>query len=195
MMFRALPGWATMRPETEHKAFLNNRMLQVRPTDQSPDQMMIEARSNLSMSLEELTAVFGGICVVTLLVVAWPVFMGLWPILLAALLHLALVGWCLRAAWRGNWARERLRLEGDDLVVEQFRLGRKDRSRWPIAWTRVQLEPGRLGRQRLFVCFQGRKLELGSFLPVNEREELAGALHHMLSQRSAVTGLQTIRIS
>lgn len=195
MVCRAVPGWATMRPRTNRKTFLNKPMLHVLSTEQSPDQMMIEARSNLSLSLEELTAVFGGICVVTLLVVAWPVFMGLWPILLAALLHLALVGWCLRAAWRGNWARERLRLEGDDLVVEQFRLGRQERSTWPIAWTRIQLVPGRLRKQRLFVCFQGRKLELGSFLPVNEREELAGALHHMLSQGSAVTGLQTIRIS
>lgn len=169
-------------------------MLQVHATEQPPGDIVIETRSNLSMSLEGLTAVFGGICMLTLLLVAWPVFMGLWPLLLAALLHLAIVGWCLRAAWRGNWARERLVLEGDKLVIEQFRLGRQNRSDWPAAWTRVELVPARLGDKQVFIRCQGRRLEIGAFLPVNEREELAAAVKGMLNHRSAWSGSQIIRI-
>lgn len=169
-------------------------MLQVHATEQPPGDMVIETRSNLSMSLEGLTAVFCGICVVTLLVVAWPVFMGLWPILLAALLHLAVVGWCFRAAWRGNWARERLLLKGDNLVVEQFRLGRQSKSDWPAAWTRVELVPGRLGNKQVFIGCHGQRLEIGAFLPVHEREELAAAVKGMLNRRSPWRGSQIIRI-
>ena len=169
-------------------------MLQVHAPEQPPDDMVIEARSNLSMSLEGLTAVFGGVCLVTLLVVAWPVFMGLWPILLAALVHLAVVGWCFRVAWRGNWARQRLLLDGDDLVVEEFRLGRHSRSAWPAAWTRVELVPGRMGNMQVFIRFQGRRLEIGTFLPVNEREELAAAVQGLLNRRSGWSGSQIIRI-
>ena len=169
-------------------------MLQVHATEQPADDMVIEARSNLSMSLEGLTAVFGGICVVTLLVVAWPVFMGLWPILLAALLHLAVVGWCFRIAWRGNWARERVLLDGDDLVIEQFRLGRQTRSQWPAAWARVERVPGRLGDVQVYLRCRERRLQIGAFLPVNEREELAAAVRGMLNRRSAWSGSQIIRI-
>lgn len=171
-------------------------MLHVTASEQPQDNaMVIEARSNLSMSLEGLTAVFAGLCGVTLLVTAWPVFMGLWPILLAALLHLALVGWCFRAAWRGNWAREKLLIHDDALVVEQYRLGRQSRSEWPAAWTRVHLEPGRLGDVRVVIACQGRRQEIGSFLPVSEREELAIALKDMLNGCSAWDEPQTIRIS
>lgn len=195
MLFRVRRGWATMRPRSGMHRFIRARMLHFQASDHQSGQKGIEARSNLSMSLEGLTAVFGGICVVTLLVVAWPVFMGLWPLLLVALVHLFLVGWCLRLAWRGNWARETLRVDGDHLIVEQFRLGRQSRSTWPVSWTRVELIPGRLGEKQLFLAFGRRRLELGAFLPVNEREELANAAHHLLQEHAAESGLQTIRIS
>lgn len=169
-------------------------MLQVSSSAQLPDEMVIEARSNLSMSLDGLTAVFVALCGLTLLVVAWPVFMGLWPILLAALLHLALVGWCFRAAWRGNWARERLLMDGEALVLEQFRLGRQSRSEWPAAWTRVVTEAGRFGDLKVFVSHRDRRQEIGAFLPMTEREELARALKNMLNVRSAWSGSKTIRI-
>jgi uncharacterized membrane protein len=155
--------------------------------DQLADGSVIEARSNLSMSLDGLTAVFVGLCAVSLLVVAWPVFLGLWPVLLAALVHLAVVGWCFRAAWRGNWARERLRLDGDELVVEQFRLGRQSRRRWPAAWTRVELLAGRFGELRVFIASQGQRQEIGAFLPQTEREELAGMVKGLL--RSTQPGM------
>lgn len=161
-------------------------MLQVKVSDHSSDDMLIEARSNLSMSLDRLSAVFGVICVLTLLIAAWPVFFGLWPILLAAMLHLVIVGWCFRAAWRGNWARECLRLEQDCLVLEEFRLGRQQRSEWPAAWTRVETRPARNGDVHVFLCAQGQRREVGSFLPVNEREQLGAALRRLLGPRSAL---------
>lgn len=157
-------------------------VLYLHKPDHAADSKVIEARSNLSMSLDGLTAVFVGLCAVSLLVVAWPVFLGLWPVLLAAVVHLAIVGWCFRAAWRGNWARERLRLDGDELVIEQFRLGRQLRRSWPSAWTRVELLAGPCRELRVFISSQGKRQEIGAFLPQTEREELAGMVKTMLRE-------------
>lgn len=171
-------------------------MLLVTTSAQHRDDMVIEARANLSMSLDGLSAVFAALCVVSLLVVAWPVFLGLWPVLLATLIHLAVVGWCFRAAWRGNWARERLAVEGDQLVVEQFRLGQLSRSEWPAAWTRVELSAGRCRELRAFVSSQGKRQEIGSFLPQTEREELVRMVRTMLQQQPPWhESHKTIRIS
>lgn len=173
----------------------DSAMLDVEGREQSATDLIIEARSNLSMSLDGLTAVFAGLCALSLLVVAWPVILGLWPILLAAVLHLAVVGWCFRAAWRGNWARERLQLDGNRLIIEQFRLGRQARSEWPLAWTRIQPESGRFGELRVFVSHQGRRQEIGSFLPQSERAELADRLKSMLQYPSASNATKTTRNS
>ncbi len=170
-------------------------MLEVITAGNSPAAAGIEARSNLSMSLGELGAVFAALCALTLLVVAWPVWMGLWPILLAALVQLLVVGWSLRLAWRGHWARERLLLEGNDLVVEQFRLRHHSRTQWPLAWTRVLTEAGRCGELRVFVTRAGRRQEVGAFLPESERGDLARALNDMLSRGAVQNESPITRIS
>lgn len=153
------------------------------PHPSEPD--VIELKSNLSMSLDRLAAVFAGLCALTFAVVAWPVVLGLWPILLAALLHLAVVGWCFRTAWRGNWVRERLEISAERLVIEHFRLGHRSRSEWPLAWARVQRGEGRFADLHVYVSSQGKRQEIGAFLPVNERAELARMLENALWPRTA----------
>jgi len=159
------------------------------------NSIVIEAMSNISITLDRLMAVFAGLCVVTLLVVLWPVLMGLWPILIAALLHLAAVGWCFRRAWRCNWVREKIRVEGDRLIVEHFRAGRIDRSEWPAAWVKIQVERGHFSEPRLFLASQGRRLEVGSFLPVEERRQLARMLERALRPQSAWRSANPIQVS
>lgn len=156
---------------------------------------MIEAMSNVSMTLDRLMAVFAGLCMVTLLVVAWPVLMGLWPILVVALLHLLAVGWCFRSAWRRNWARERIWIEGDRLVVEHFRAGHKERSEWPASWVRIETERGRFAELHVFVSNQGRRREIGAFLPVGERAQLARMLDRALRPQSAWGSATPIQVS
>lgn len=170
-------------------------MIDLQAPEKSSDSLVIEALSNVSMTLDGLMAVFAGLCLVTLLVVAWPVIMGLWPLLVVALLHLAAVGWCLRSAWRRNWARERIRLEGDRLIVDHFRAGREERSEWPAAWTRVRTERGRFAELRVFVSSRGRCQEIGAFLPVEERAELARMLDRALRPQSAWCSAKPIQVS
>ncbi len=160
-------------------------MIEVRDSRVDRDSTVVEAKSNLSMSLDRLAFVFLGISAVTLLVALLPLIFGLWPIMVAAIVHLLIVGWCFRTAWRGNWARERIELGPDELIVEHFRLGRQERIEWPIAWVRVEIEPGRLGNTRVHVVCQGQRRQIGAFLPVNERLELARIMKDRLRPLTA----------
>lgn len=170
-------------------------MMALQQTEKSSISTVIEAKSNVSMTLDRLMAVFAGLCVVTLLVVAWPVVMGLWPILVMALLHLAAVGWCFRSAWRGNWARERIRIDGDRLVVEHFRAGQKEKSEWPVAWARIQTDRGRFADLHVYVSSKGWRQEIGAFLPVEERAQLAKMLERALRPQSAWHSAKPIQVS
>jgi uncharacterized membrane protein len=160
-------------------------VIEVHENPEHPDFVIIDAKSNLSMSLDRLAAVFLGLSAVTLLVALGPLFVGLWPILVIAIVHLSIVGWCLRLAWRENWARERLAVGPEWLTVEHFDLRNRARNQWPVAWVRVQTEPSRLDDVRVYLDCKGRRQQIGAFLPTSERLELAQALTKSLQPLSA----------
>ncbi len=165
---------------------------------QNPDHAgfeIIELRSNLSITLDRLVAVFLGLSTVTLLFALGPLIMGLWPILIIALLHLLMVGWCLRQAWRGHWARERLLIGPDKLAVERIEQHGRTCSEWPLAWVRVRVAAKRPGDIRVFLVCHGKRQELGAFLPVSERMEFARMLKHCLQPLSAWTQENQPRVS
>lgn len=156
---------------------------------------IIELRSNLSISLDRLVGIFLGLSTVTLMVALGPVILGLWPILVIAVLHLLMVGWCLRQAWRGHWARERLVIGPDNLAVEHFEQRGRTRSEWPLAWVRVRVVPERSGDSRVYLVCQGKRQQLGAFLPASERMEFARTLKHCLQPLSAWTHENQPRVS
>ena len=160
-------------------------MIEVHKSQTSDGPVVIEVRSNLSMTLDRLAAVFLGLSAVVLLVALGPTIMGYWPIMLAAVIHLILVGWCLRLAWRGNWARERVLIGRHEVVIEHFDARRQSRSSWPTGWLRVEVEPRPMGERQVVVTCQGRRQVIGSFLPVQERMKLAEVLEQSLRPGSA----------
>jgi uncharacterized membrane protein len=160
-------------------------VIEVHDNPENPGFVIIDARANLSMSLERLATVFLGLSAVTLLVALGPLILGLWPILVIALVHLLIVGWCFRLAWRGNWARERLVVGPETLVVEHYALHDQSRKSWPVAWVQVQTDDCFAGDQRIFLACQGQRQQIGAFLPVSERLELAQALKESLRPLTA----------
>lgn len=160
-------------------------MIEVHDNPDDAILTVIESRSNLSMSLDRLAAVFLGLSTVTLLIALGPLILGLWPILLVSVIHLMIVGWCFRLAWRGNWAREKVRIDQDLMTVEHYDLRRRYSSEWPVAWVRIRVEPAPLGDARVFIDCKGQSQQLGAFLPVNERLELAEILKKRLGPLSA----------
>jgi uncharacterized membrane protein len=160
-------------------------VIEVHDNPDHPGFAIIEAKSNLSMSLDRLAAVFLGLSALTLLVAILPLLLGLWPILLIAIVHLLIVGWCLRLAWRGNWARERLTVGPEWLTVEHFAMRARTRDQWPVAWVRVQLETAGSCEVQVHVNCQGRRQIIGAYLPVTERYELAQTLKECLGPLTA----------
>jgi uncharacterized membrane protein len=160
-------------------------VIEVHKSQTSDDPVVIEVRSNLSMTLDRLAAVFLGISAVVLLVALGPTIMGYWPIMLAAVIHLILIGWCLRLAWRGNWARERVLIGRREVVIEHFDARSQSRSSWPTVGLRVEVEARPMGERQVVVTWQGRRQVIGSFLPEQERMKLAEVLEHSLRPDSA----------
>lgn len=160
-------------------------MIETRHSSEPRQARVIEARSNVSISLDRLAAVFLGLSAVTLLVALGPLLLGFWPIMVAAILHLAVVGWCMRLAWRGNWARETIVIDREKLRIDHFDVRRRTRSEWPSAWVRVEVEEQRMGERRVLVACHDRRQVIGDFLPVGEKLALADALKESLRPFSA----------
>lgn len=170
-------------------------MIEVNNATDRAGVLLIEARSNVSISLDRLAVIFLGLSAVTLLVALGPLIMGLWVVMAIAIIHLVIVGWCFRLAWRGNWAREDLAVGSEELTVERFTASSRSVSRWPAAWVRVSIETGRLGEKHVYLSCQGRRQQLGAFLPVPERLELARLLSDCLRPRSAWSETQQPQVS
>jgi uncharacterized membrane protein len=168
-------------------------VIDTRHSSESRQSRVIEARSNLSMSLDRLAAVFLGLSAVTLLVALGPLLLGFWPIMVAAVLHLVVVGWCMRLAWRGNWARERIVIDRETLTIDHFDVRQRTRTEWPSAWVRIEVEEQRMGERRVQVTCHGRRQVIGDFLPVAEKLALADALKESLRPFDARGGASNYR--
>lgn len=168
-------------------------MIDTRHSSDPRHSRVIEARANLSISLDRLAAVFLGLSAVTLLVALGPLLLGFWPIMAAAIAHLLMVGWCMRLAWRGNWARERMMIDRDKLRIDHFDVRRKTRSEWPSAWVSVQVEEQRMGERQVVVTCHGKRQVVGEFLPTGEKLALADALKESLRPFDARGGASNHR--
>ena len=144
----------------------------------------IEVLANLSLTLDRLAAVFLALSTVTLLVASLPTLLGYWPIMAIAIGHLAIVGWCFRLAWRGNWARQDITVDSQRVVVEYRTARAHQSSELPIGWVRVEQRLVR-GEPRVFLVLHDRRIEIGSFVPADERVEAASSIARALEPHSA----------
>jgi len=160
-------------------------MIDVSRNPDHPDFEIVELRSNLSISLDRLFFVFLGLSTITLLVAIGPLIVGLWPVMIVAVIHLVAVGFCLRLAWRGHWAKEQILIGPEKLEFNRFFDGVVERGSFPLAWVRVIVESGRLGDSRIFLSCQGRRQELGAFLSVDERLKAAQEMNKRIRPLSA----------
>jgi uncharacterized membrane protein len=160
-------------------------MIDVSRNPDHPDFEVVELRSNLSISLDRLFLVFLGLSTITLLVAIGPLIVGLWPVMVVAIIHLIAVGLCLRAAWRGHWARERLSIGPEKLEFSRFLSGGSEQDEFPLAWVRVVVESGRLGDRRIFLSCHGQRKEIGAFLPVEERLQVVKEMNDRIRPLSA----------
>lgn len=159
-------------------------MVRISRQAQTGNDQLIEVLSNLSLSLDRLAGFFLMLSAVTLLVALWPTVMGYWPIMAIALIHLAIVGICFRMAWRGNWARQTVRIGGGSVRIEVRTACEQHEVDWPANWVRVEVVKDRR-EPRVNLCLHGERVEIGRFVPPDERLQAAELLRNALAPYSA----------
>ena len=155
--------------------------------DQHDSVIRIEILSNLSLSLDRLAGFFLLLSAVTLLVALLPTLMGYWPIMAIAIVHLAIVGWCFRLAWRGNWARQDITIDARRVRIESRTASGEQCHEWPTGWVRVVRDTHRR-EPRILVGLHGRRIEIGRFVPADERIDAANRIMRALQPHSAWSG-------
>lgn len=159
-------------------------LLEIRNQPDRNKRTALLVQSNLSITLGRLFGIFAILSAVTLAVALTLTWQGFWPVLIFALVHLWIVGWCFRFAWRNHWARQRIEIGPDTMIVEHVALKEHSRVEWPTPWVQVHVVSDR-GQPRVFLARSGESLEVGGFLPPSERKELAEAIQEGLKPYSA----------
>lgn len=161
-------------------------MIRERALEEDNSVVRIEVLANLSLTLDRLAGFFLLLSGVTLLVALLPTVLGYWPIMAIAILHLALVGWCFRLAWRGNWARQDITIDSDRVRIETRTARSADCEEWPTGWVRLHRQRVR-GEPRVSLGLHGRRVEIGPFLPASERLDAARRIANALEPHTAWT--------
>lgn len=135
---------------------------------------------------------FASIAVLSLAISIVFALKGLWVILPFAGLELLLLGGCFYlVACAGN-CRQVISVSFEAVTIEKGRRrstdgnkgGPEESVEFPRGWTRVKLakNPGNWYPKRLLIGAYGRHVEIGEFLPEEEREALASRLNQVLAQ-------------
>lgn len=142
----------------------------------------------MSSSLPQLALAFGLISSVTLLIAVFLTVLGYWPVLAFAGLHLLIVGWALRLAWRNNWHVVRFVLDHHRLRLQGNHAGHDWQAELPSAWCRIRYQAGSppAAANRVWLICRDTRLELGRFLNDQERELLAQRMQQGLSGYSVL---------
>lgn len=146
--------------------------------------VQVEVLSNLSLTLDRLAGVFLMLSGVTLLTALMPTLLGYWPVMAIAIVHLVIVGWCFRLAWRGHWARQDITVDSTRVSVESRTARSHWRREWPVDWVRVHQDSIR-GEPRIRIGLHGHLVEIGRFLPADERIEAGRRISALLAPHTA----------
>ncbi|MGH8505588.1 MAG: DUF2244 domain-containing protein [Stenotrophobium sp.] len=139
---------------------------------------------NASLGVVQAWFFMAGISVVTLTIAGFFAWQGFWPILLYAVLELAVLALAIVHALRGNRYRERLGFEDEVLRVEFGMAGHAPQMRLEMSrvWTQVRLLPGwyRNDPMKLLLVCSGQTLEIGRCLTDEERGRLCVRIKELL---------------
>jgi uncharacterized membrane protein len=152
-----------------------------------------ELRPNSSLTPRAACWFYGSLAVALLGMGIGSAAVGFWPVLPFAGLEAAvLVG---AAVWvhRRALAREYIRVDAAEVVVEKHRPGRRGGRvayAFPRPWTRIELRRGQPAHwpSRLLFSSRGRSVEVGAFLTDGERLGLKNRLAELLADDDKSTG-------
>jgi len=158
----------------------------------NPEQPLerILARGNFSLGAGGLVGLLAALGAVTLVLAGVLAWQGFWPVLLIAIVQIVLVTRILIKAWERAWISELIEIGPERIAITQQRYRRKDRIELETPWAVVELQQPEVAwyAPRLRLRSGSRKLELGAFLTVEEKRELADLLRSAIRKHSALEG-------
>jgi len=164
-------------------------MVRAERDDQTTTDCLVIEPNN-SLTWRQSMAFFFGITVVSLSI-AWVfALLGYWMIFPFAGLELLALGAALYVAAQAARRRQVITVSPEEVRVEKGRVrrmgsvagGPEYSDAFPRGWTRVELQRTNCSwyPPRLWVAACGRRVEIGEFLPEDEREQLAVRLERLL---------------
>jgi uncharacterized membrane protein len=144
----------------------------------------VTSRRNDSLGSRGRWRIFAALCAVSLGLALVFATVGAWPILPYSVLEMAVLFaafWCI-GRHAGDW--ERLRVDGDSIIVERECAGIVTRHEFNRCWTRLESERGASGTAlRLALCSAGKRVAIGGELTPPQRARLARELRRALAAR------------
>lgn len=132
-----------------------------------------------SLSTRGALLFFAALCSTTLSVAAIATLLGFWPVLPFAGAEMLLLAWALNTNMARRFEHERIDVTDQEVVIEYtFRQAMPRRIVFPRHWARVKIRhpKSRLHCDQLVIESHGRVCEIGRFLTVEERRQLAAEL-------------------
>jgi uncharacterized membrane protein len=150
----------------------------------------ILARGNFSLDAGGLVSLLLALAVVSLCLAVLLALQGYWPVLLIAVVQLALVAWILVRAWQRAWVSDVIDICADRITVTQQRHKRKRQIELDTAWAVIELKQPEIAwyRPRVQLRSGSQVVELGSFLTSEEKRQLAQYLKNAIVEHSAMKG-------
>ena len=151
-------------------------------------EVRILARGNFSLDAGGLLSLLLALAVVTRGLAGLLAWLGFWPILLIAVVQIALVAWILARAWERSWVADHIVVGPERIEVTHQRHRRKRHYLLETAWAVVELRSPEVAWYGPSVVLRSRSrvLELGGFLTLEERRQLADCLRRAIAQHSAL---------
>lgn len=152
--------------------------------------MRILAQGNFSLDAGGLVNLLLALSFVTLCLAGALAWQGYWPILLIAVVQLALVGWILVRAWQRTWASEVIEVSAERIRVTQQRHKQKRQMDLATAWAVVRLKQPDVAWYGPGIELRSgsSNIELGRFLIEKEKQQLFAHLKSAIEQHSAMKG-------
>jgi uncharacterized membrane protein len=131
-------------------------------------------KRNCSLSPRQLALIFGSLASVSLGIAVAFASRGAWMVLPFACIEVLALGAAFVVYARHAADYERIVLCRDCLLVETCRGDRLRREQCAPAWTRVEYSGTR--RELIGLVAEGRRIDVGRFVPESERRDLATQL-------------------
>ncbi|MDY0066584.1 MAG: DUF2244 domain-containing protein [Steroidobacteraceae bacterium] len=150
----------------------------------APVERRLELAARCSLTPRSALVFMATISITTLAVAAPFARSGFWPILVFALLELAVLTWALRASMRSGRRRETITVTQESVTIAHRGLEGETRVVFPRHWSRVTLDApaAALHPSRLLIESYGRACEVGRFLTEDERRRLAVRLKQLVGE-------------